>query len=174
MEFTGCATPASPGVSLTQDKIFLPASMHAYMFPDTGRTEQERLSGLGAVQPKLSQVEKPRLSASHVYDNGTVMLDVDSILPVASGRMDTPLGLTLHMKNEAPYPYGGPSAFYTEFNPAKATINAGLSLGGGDPVTPEYLVHPTWSNQVPVGGRRKVTTRFPWWSNIPEPLTLAP
>ena len=149
--FSGCNdSPVNVNNSLRSDRIFMPTDVSSHLFEADAAT---RLQHIGQVQPALSQIERPRLSASHTFSNGVQVLDVDSTLSVASGRMDTPLGFTLHMKNEAPYPYGGPSAFYTEFNPAKATINAGaIARRRRSRSRPEYLVHPTWSNQVPTGG----------------------
>ena len=154
--FTEC-TFTEPTLALKSSKIFMPTGMgNIILEPDSAT----RLSGLGNVQPALSQLEKPKLSGSHTYFNGNITEDEPVKMPLEGSPMDVPLAYTLYMKNNAPYPYGGPSAFFTEVNPFKATLNAGLSIGGGDPVTPEYLVYPAGLHQSLLAAMSKEIMRF--------------
>ena len=132
--FDATLVPEDPGLALDQelcDLILEPTS--------PGKLEQLQ------VQPEPIRMEVPKITLSYTAPDGTVYTGMDTINPPITSFMDEPIGLTMEVRNDTPYPFGGPTNYVFYNDIFYNTLGAQVFIGGQTSTTVEYQVNPSWS-----------------------------
>ena len=133
------------------DDVFIADGMCADIFEKDAYFE---------VQPATVQLQVPNITVSYDAPGGNSVSDATEVS--ATAFMDQSIGMTLHLRNNAPNPIGGYANFLIFSDVTLNTLGAEVTIGGtdGNAGAFGYTIEPSWSSSAPLGGAYDVPVVF--------------
>ena len=133
------------------DDVFIAEGMCAELFEKNAYFE---------VQPATVQMQVPQITISYDPPTGASVSEATEVS--ATAFMDEPIGMTLHLRNNAPNPIGGYGNFLIYSDVTANTMGAEVTIGGtdGNAGSFGYSLQPSWSSSAPLGGAYDVPVVF--------------